>query len=157
MKTYIQIFRNMNTAEKLCATWAVFLTLITCAHIVFTSSGSETMEKHNWINTLNRMQSECQALRNLTGTQQEAIRDAISALRNATDTLGNDFDLCLSECRAIDRAFWAMHHAFENLEPNEHQLEQIEAHNLEWDYDTQTWSEITPDDETVDDWHPHGV
>jgi len=37
MKTYIEIFRNMNTAEKLCATWAVFLTLITCAHIVLTS------------------------------------------------------------------------------------------------------------------------
>jgi len=36
MKNYIQIFRNMNTAEKLCVTWAVFLTLITCADIVMT-------------------------------------------------------------------------------------------------------------------------
>jgi hypothetical protein len=115
------------------------------------------MEKHNWINTLNRMQSECQALRNLTGTQQEAIRDAIDALRCATNNLSEDFDLCLSDCRAMSRAFWAMHHAFENLEPNEYQLEQIEAHNLEWDYETQTWSEVTPSDETVDDWHPHGV
>jgi len=115
------------------------------------------MEKHNWINTLNRMQSECQALRGLTGTQLEAIRDATEALRNATNTLGEDFDLCLSDCRAISSAFWAMRHAFEDLEPNEYQLEQIEAHNLEWDYDTQTWHEVEPSDETVDDWHPHGV
>jgi hypothetical protein len=115
------------------------------------------MEKHNWINTLNRMQSKCQALRGLTGAQLEAIREATEALRNATNTLGEDFDLCLSDCRAISSAFWAMHYAFEHLEPNEYQLEQIEAHNLEWDYDTQTWSEVTPNDETVDDWHPHGV
>jgi len=115
------------------------------------------MEKHNWINTLNRMQSECQALRNLTGTQQEAIRDATAALRDATNSLGEDFDLDLSECRAISHAFWAMRNAFEDLEPNEYQIQQIEAHNLEWDYDTQTWSEVTPSDETVDDWHPHGV
>ena len=115
------------------------------------------MEKHNWINTLNRMQSECQALRNLTGTQQEAIRDAIDALRCATNNLAEGFDLHLSDCRAMTRAFWAMHHAFESLEPNEYQLEKIEEHNLEWDYDTQTWSEVVPDSETVDDWHPHGV
>ena len=116
------------------------------------------MEKHNWINTLNRMQSECQALRGLTGPQQEAIRDATEAIRNATNTFGEylphftnlwDFDLCLSDRSAISRALWAMHHAFENLEPNEYQLEQIEAHNLKWDYDTQTWHEVELSDETV--------
>jgi hypothetical protein len=37
MKTYIEIFRNMNTAEKLCTMFAVFLTLITCVHIVLTT------------------------------------------------------------------------------------------------------------------------
>ena len=113
------------------------------------------MEKHNWINTLNRMQSECQALRGLTGAQQEAIRDATETIRNATNTFGEDFDLCRSYCHAISRAFWAMYHAFENLEPNEYQLQQIEAHNLEWDYDTQTWYEVELSDETVDDWEPN--
>ena len=115
------------------------------------------MEKQDWINTLNQMQQASAAYNALTAKQIEAISASIETLKDALYNLSEGFDLQLSDCRAIDNAFWKMHHAFEHMEPNEYQLEQIEAHNLEWDYETQTWSEITPDDETVDDWHPHGV
>ena len=115
------------------------------------------MDKQDWIEKLESMQQASAAFSKLTEDQREAIREATEALRKATQSLGEIFDLHLSDCRAMENAFWKMRNAFENIEPSEYQLEQIEAHNLEWDYDTQTWSEVTPDDETVDDWHPHGV
>ena len=115
------------------------------------------MEKQDWINTLNQMQQASAAYNALTAQQIEAISASMQTLKDALYNLSEGFDLQLSDCRAIDSAFWKMHHAFEHMEPNEYQLEQIEAHNLEWDYETQTWSEVVPDDETVDDWHPHGV
>ena len=103
------------------------------------------------------MQQANAAYIELMDDQREAITTAIEALKDALYNLSEGFDLQLSDCRAIDNAFWKMHHAFEHMQPTEYQLEQIEAHNLEWDYETQTWSEVTPGDETVDDWHPHGV
>ena len=112
------------------------------------------MEKQEWINTLNQMQQASAAYNALTAKQIEAISASIETLKDALYNLSEGFDLQLSDCRAIDNAFWKMHHAFEHMEPNEYQLEQIEAYNLEWDYDTQTWSEVTPSDETVDDWEP---
>ena len=115
------------------------------------------MDKQDWIERLENMQQANAAFDKLTEDQREAIREATEALRKATQSLGEIFDLHLSDCRAIDTAFWKMRNAFERLEPNEYQLEQIEAHNLEWDYETQTWHEVEPDSETVDDWHPHGV
>ena len=113
------------------------------------------MEKQDWINTLDKMQQANAAYSALTQNQRDALTEALNALRSATQSLSDGFDLHLSDCRAIDGAFWRMHHAFEHMEPSEHQLEQIEAHNLEWDYETQTWSEVTPEGETVDDWEPH--
>ena len=113
------------------------------------------MEKQDWINTLNQMQQANAAHSALTKNQRDALTEAIDALRSATQSLSEGFDLHLSDCRAIDSAFWRMHHAFEHMEPTEYQIEQIEAHNLEWDYDTQTWSEVTPDSETLDDWEPN--
>jgi hypothetical protein len=115
------------------------------------------MEKQDWINTLNQMQQASAAFGALTEAQRSAIREAIEALRSATQSLSENFDLHLSDCRAIDIAFWRMHHAFDHMEPTEYQLNQLDLHGLEWDYDTQTWSEVKPSDETVDDWHPHGV
>jgi hypothetical protein len=112
------------------------------------------MGKQDWINTLDQMQQASAAYNALTAKQIEAISASIETLKDALYNLSEGFDLQLSDCRAIDAAFWKMHHAFEHMEPNEYQLEQIEAHNLEWDYDTQTWSEVTPSDETVDDWEP---
>ena len=115
------------------------------------------MEKQDWIERLENMQQANAAYIELMGDQKEAIKIAIETLKDALYNLSEGFDLQLSDCRAIDNAFWKMHHAFEHMEPSEYQIEQIEAHNLEWDYETQTWSEVTPDSETVDDWHPHGV
>ena len=115
------------------------------------------MEKQDWINTLNQMQQASAAFSALTDGQRGAIREAKEALRGAVQSLSDGFDLTLSDCRAIDAAFWRMHNAFEHMEPTEYQLTQLDLHGLEWDYDTQTWSEVAPSDETVDDWHPHGV
>jgi hypothetical protein len=115
------------------------------------------MDKQDWIERLENMQQANAAYSALTKNQRDALTEAIDTLRSATQSLSNGFDLHLSDCRAIDGAFWRMHNAFEHMEPSEYQIKQIEAHNLEWDYDTQTWHEVEPDSETVDDWHPHGV
>jgi hypothetical protein len=115
------------------------------------------MDKQDWIERLENMQQASAAYSALTKNQRDALTEAIDTLRSATQSLSNGFDLHLSDCRAIDGAFWRMHNAFEHMEPSEYQIKQIEAHNLEWDYDTQTWHEVEPDSETVDDWHPHGV
>jgi len=115
------------------------------------------MDKQDWIERLENMQQANAAYVELMDDQKEAITLAIEALKDALYNLSEGFDLQLSDCRAIDNAFWKMHHAFEHMEPNEYQIEQIEAHKLEWDYDTQTWHEVEPSDETVDDWHPHSV
>ena len=115
------------------------------------------MDKQDWIERLENMQQANAAYIELMDEQKEAITLTIETLKDALYNLSEGFDLQLSDCRAIDNAFWKMHRAFEHMEPSEYQLEQIEAHNLEWDYETQTWSEVTPDSETVDDWHPHGV
>jgi len=113
------------------------------------------MEKQDWINTLKQMQHASAAYNALHEKQRDAIKDAICALREATRSLSDGFDLHLSDCRAIDTAFWKMHNAFEHMQPTEHQLTQLDLHNLEWDYDTQTWHEVEPSDETVDDWEPN--
>ena len=113
------------------------------------------MEKQDWINTLNQMQQASAAYNALTAKQIEAISASIETLKDALYNLSEGFDLQLSDCRAIDNAFWKMHHAFEHMEPTEYQLTQLDLHGLEWDYDTQTWSEVTPDSETVDDWEPN--
>ena len=110
------------------------------------------MEKQDWINTLNQMQQASAAYNALHEKQREAISAALNALRDAIHSLSDGFDLTLSDCRAIDGAFWRMHNAFEHMEPTEYQLTQLDLHGLEWDYDTQTWHEVTPSDETVDDW-----
>jgi len=115
------------------------------------------MDKQDWIERLENMQQANAAYIELMDDQKEAIKIAIETLKDALYNLSESFDLQLSDCRAIDNAFWKMHHAFEHMEPSEYQIEQIEAHNLEWDYETQTWHEVEPDSETVDDWHPHGV
>jgi hypothetical protein len=115
------------------------------------------MDKQDWIERLNRMQYESNAFRKLTDAQREAISEAIEALRSATQSLGENFDLDLSDCRAIDTAFWKMRNAFENIEPSEWQLNEMDAHNLDWDFENHRWIDATPSDETVDDWHPHGV
>ena len=112
------------------------------------------MDKQDWIEKLENMQQASAAFDKLTEDQREAIREATEALRKAAQSLGEIFDLHLSDCRAIDTAFWKMRNAFERPEPNEQPIKQTEAHNLEWDYETQTWSEVTPDSETVDDWEP---
>jgi hypothetical protein len=113
------------------------------------------MDKQDWINTLNQMQQANAAYSALTKNQRDALTEALDALRSATQSLSEGFDLHLSDCRAIDGAFWRMHNAFEHMEPTEYQLTQLDLHGLEWDYDTQTWSEVTPDSETVDDWEPN--
>ena len=113
------------------------------------------LDKQEWIERLEDMQQANAAFSALPKDQREAIRAATDALRGAVSSLSDGFDLTLSDCRAIDTAFWKMRNAFEENQPNAYQLEKIEAHNLEWDYDTQTWSDVTPSDETVDDWEPH--
>ena len=113
------------------------------------------MDKQDWIERLENMQQANAAYIELMDDQKEAITLAMKALTDALYNLSEGFDLQLSDCRAIDNAFWKMHHAFEHMEPTEYQLTQLDLHGLEWDYDTQTWSEVTPDDETVDDWEPH--
>ena len=115
------------------------------------------MDKQDWIERLENMQQANAAYIELMDDQKEAITITIETLKDALYNLSESFELQLSDCRAIDNAFWKMHHAFEHMEPTEYQLTQLDLHGLEWDYDTQTWSEVTPDSETVDDWHPHGV
>ncbi len=115
------------------------------------------MEKQDWIKTLTRMQQANAAYSALTQNQRDAINEALNALREATRSLSDGFDLHLSDCRAIDAAFWGMHNAFEHMQPTEYQLTQLDLHGLEWDYETQTWFDVVVDGETVDDWHPHGV
>jgi hypothetical protein len=110
------------------------------------------MEKHDWIERLENMQQANAAYVELMDDQKEAITLAMQALKDALYNLSEGFDLQLSDCRAIDTAFWKMHHAFEHMEPTEYQLTQLDLHGLEWDYDTQTWHEVVPSDETVDDW-----
>jgi len=113
------------------------------------------MDKQDWIERLENMQQANAAYVELMDDQKEAITLAMQTLKDALYNLSEGFDLQLSDCRAIDNAFWKMHRAFEHMEPSEYQIEQIEAHNLEWDYDTQTWHEVEPDSETVDDWEPN--
>lgn len=113
------------------------------------------MEKQDWIERLENMQQANAAYVELMDDQKEAITLAMQALKDALYNLSEGFDLQLSDCRAIDTAFWKMHHAFEHMEPTEYQLTQLDLHGLEWDYVTQTWHEVKPSDETVDDWEPH--
>ena len=113
------------------------------------------MDKQDWIETLENMQQANAAYIELMDDQKEAITLAIETLKDALYNLSEGFDLQLSDCRAIDNAFWKMHHAFEHMEPTEYQLTQLDLHGLEWDYDTQTWHEVQPSDETVDDWEPN--
>ena len=101
------------------------------------------------------MQQANAAFSALTASQRAAIYFATEALRGAVQSLSDGFDLTMSDCRAIDTAFWRMHNAFEHMEPTEYQVTQLDLHGLEWDYDTQTWHEVTPSDETLDDWEPH--
>jgi len=110
------------------------------------------LDKQDWIEILDRMQYESHAFRNLTELQRSAISEAIDALRSATQSLSENFDLHLSDCRAIETAFWRLRNEFENLEPSEYQLEQMDAHHLDWDFENHRWIDATPDSETVDDW-----
>ena len=113
------------------------------------------MDKQDWIERLENMQQANAAYIELMDDQKEAITLAIETLKDALYNLSEGFDLQLSDCRAIDNAFWKMHHAFEHMEPTEYQLTQLDLHGLEWDYVTQTWHEVKPSDETLDDWEPN--
>lgn len=37
IKEAIEYYSNATTGERLCIWWSIFLTAITCAHMVFTS------------------------------------------------------------------------------------------------------------------------
>lgn len=115
------------------------------------------MDKQDWIEVLEKLQKKNMGWRALTPDQREAITKTTESLRSAVCSLSDGFDLTLEDCRALEASMWSMHHAFEHLEPTEYQLDEIEAHNLEWDYDAHAWHDAAPDAETLDDWEPHGV